>query len=110
MDIATGLSVGMHLDQLIPAHKEFIKQCPVLAGICNHDGGFWPEESRALLKEIIKVCKAPFSVPNANQEAAAVSNLEFWQEGHWYPHWPRIRKAKTYSNYYTTVPEPVNGV
>lgn len=111
MPIATGLSVGMHLDGLIPAHKSFSKQCPVIANICMNNGGFWPDEARALLVEIIKVCKAPFNVANTNQEQAAnVSNLEFWQEGHWYPHWPRVRKAKTYSNYYTAVPEPVNGV
>lgn len=108
--VANALSTGTRLDRQVPVHKDFIAECPVLADICQHYKGMWPANSYDLLKEIIKISKVPFMVPNANQEEAApISNLEFWQEGHWYPHWPRIRKAKTYSNYYTAVPEPVNG-
>jgi hypothetical protein len=101
----------MYLDENVPQHAEFILQCPVLASIVKANDGYWPPDCQELLKQIVEVCKAPFIVQPCDQEkAAAPTGLEFWQEGHWYPHWERLRKGKHYSKYYTAVPEPINGL
>lgn len=111
LQIATGISVGMQLDEHVPDHKEFISQCPVIANIAKASRGYWPEDLRELLQKIVEVCSAPFLVAPANQEEPAVAtNLSFWQEGHWYPHWERIRKGKRYPNYHTAVPDAIDGL
>lgn len=108
--IATGLSMGMVLDAALPLHQDFSRHCPVIAGICSASQGEWPRASMALLVEIVRVCSVPFLVAPADQEEPPVATgLSFWQEGHWYPHWERVRKSKQYPRYHTAVPEPVNG-
>lgn len=85
----------------------------------------WPVEHLPLFKQILELCKAPFTVPpseiefvhgvTADSDPAGnvtyniVKNmLEPWQEGQWYPHWPKLRSCKLYEKYYTAVPEPAN--
>ena len=108
--MAEGLEQGMILDPHLPLHHEFIRNCPIIANIILSNQGSWPTASILLFKRIVQKCKAPFTVPDANPHAPAhASNLAFWQEGHWFPHWPLLRQGKKYSNFFTTVPEPVAG-
>ena len=109
--IATGLSVGMALDEKIVQHKDFIVHCPVIASIAKANHGYWPDNCRVLLQKIVEVCSTPFLVEPADQEEPAVATgLSFWQEGHWYPHWERIRKGKRYPKYNTPIPDAVDGM
>ena len=96
----------MHLDKHIVAHRLFISLCPVISNITLSYGGIWPAKFSDLLSSIIEKCQAPFTSEEIDQveNAGDQEDLQFWQLGHWFPHWPRLRKGKQYSNYYTKPP------
>lgn len=107
------LLADMYLDTNIQQHLQFAQDCPILHNIVTQHNNIWPIKHKGLLLEIAKVCKAPFKIdvdPNSVEYRAKLSALLFWQEGHWYPHWERLRQSKKYSNYFTQVPEPANSM
>jgi hypothetical protein len=99
----------MILDPAIPIQASFVEDCPILSSIVMHYNNEWPEFARPLLNELITVCTRPFNVAPSMHTEATDSGLEFWQEGHWYPFWPRIRQAQQYSAYFTAVPTTAQG-
>jgi len=94
----------MLFEPYFPIQSEFQKACPILASLTVHLGGVWPDYAAPLLKAVIEKCRLPFEniIPTPDIPAEP-TYLQFWQEGHWYPFWPRIRQARKYSRYYTTL-------
>jgi hypothetical protein len=102
-----------------------MQDCPIISNIITSFNNTWPVQHTPLLKQIIDICKAPYSVPasqveflhgvtTATDPAGNVTyhnhkhDVEPWEEGQWYPHWPKLRACKLYKNYHTAVPEPVH--
>lgn len=102
-----------------------MQDCPIIANIITSFNNTWPAQHIPLLEHIIAICKAPYNPPasdveflngvtTATDEAGEVTYLnnnrflEPWEEGQWYPHWPKLRACKLYENYHTAVPEPVH--
>jgi hypothetical protein len=102
-----------------------MQDCPIIADIITSFNNAWPIQHTPLLKQIIDICRAPYNVAASEVEflhgvttgtdqtgQVTYHNnrhfLEPWEEGQWYPHWPKLRSCKLYPNYYTAVPEPAH--
>lgn len=116
---------GNPLNEQDPYHTSFMQDCPIISNIITSFNNTWPAQHLHLLKQIIDICKAPYNVPASqveflhgvttatDQEGKVTYHIhkhvmEPWEEGQWYPHWPKMRACKLYQNYYTAVPEPVH--
>ena len=109
--VATGLSQGMNFEPSVPIQAEFEKECPIIAELIRKCGNKCPIFARPLLSKIINLCKAPFeNLTEAPTIPAAPSAQEFWQEGHCYPFWPRLRQAYLYSSYFSDIPTSAEGI
>lgn len=98
------------LDRNIATHAEFILQCPVISAIMIAHNSYWPQNAQHLLTALINMCNEPFKVAEKEIEYRFNDKgLEFWESGHWYPHWPGLRQGLQYPDYYTAAPEPING-
>jgi hypothetical protein len=125
IDLAKAFAGGLLLDTNVAQHKNFVRDCPTIGNIIIGFLNNWPLPHQALLSAIILKCALPFTTlpseveflpgvtvtQDTEGDATTVTKngngvpLEFWQVGHWYPHWPILRTCKKYSDYYTAVPE-----
>lgn len=132
--LASLLNVGLQLDPTNHEHQLFAQDCPVISNIIHGFGGYWPHEHLPLFNEIIEKCLCPFIAEpsqveylhgatvktdqieeqNIDQRTPRMENsdlhkkLQFWEVGEWFPHWPKLRACKKYSDYYTEVPDAAN--
>ena len=125
LPLADYFVLGNALNEQNPHHNSFMQDCPIIANIITSFNNEWPVQHMHLFEKIVEKCRAPYNVPaseveflhgvtTATDQDGNVAyyinkqSVEPWQEGQWYPHWPKLRACKLYPDYYTGVPEPAN--
>ena len=124
LPLADYFLLGNELNKQNPNHISFMQDCPIISEIITSFNNTWPDQHIPLLKQMIDICKAPYNVAaseveflngvtTATDQAGQVIHhnnnhfVEPWEEGQWFPYWPKLRACKLYPNYYTAVPEPL---
>lgn len=85
-------------------------ECPLISAIVINNGNAWPGIAKDLLLDIIQLCQAPYSKQQQQPLKSEPTDLEFWEEGHYYPFWPRIRQGLKYSSFHTNIPGTRGGL